>query len=76
MSKSKKQIETEIEQATERVVGKVTPSEKKELQKYAIDNDLDVQEVIREGVLNEIKKKILGCLHLKIILLVYLDTRR
>ncbi len=57
MSKSKKQIETEIEQATERVVGKVTPSEKKELQKYAIDNDLDVQEVIREGVLNEIKKK-------------------
>lgn len=57
MSKSKKQIETEIEQATERVVGKLTPSEKKAVQIFAIENDLDIEDVVREGVLNEIKKK-------------------
>lgn len=57
MSRKKQEIEKAIEDATERIVGKVTPSEKKEIFKYAIDNDKDVEDVIREGVLNEINKK-------------------
>ena len=57
MSRKKQEIEKDIEDATERIVGKVTPSEKKEIFKYAIDNDKDVEDVIREGVLNEINKK-------------------
>lgn len=60
-----------VEEPTERVIGKLTPSEKKELKIFAIENEKDIEEIVREGVLNEIKKKILACLRPKIILLVY-----
>lgn len=57
MSKTKKQINQEIEKPTERVVGKFTPLEKKEIFKFAIDEGKDVEDVVREAVLNEINQK-------------------
>jgi hypothetical protein len=54
---SRKKENEIIEEPTERVIGKLTPSEKKELKIFAIENEKDIEEIVREGVLNEIKKK-------------------
>ena len=54
---SRKKENEIIEEPTERLIGKLTPSEKKELKIFAIENEKDIEEIVREGVLNEIKKK-------------------
>lgn len=57
MSKTKKQIEYEIEEATERIVGKVTKTVKGEIFKQSIETGKDVQEIVGEVLTNEINQK-------------------